>query len=118
MLSAAAVELDVRDNSGRAIFCVLRFHRTGGKRMYNSEAMRAKDVAGKPVSKKEKYLKYGFVITEHINHYCPGCGHILNAGPAYQPKYCDQCGQRVSFDGVEWKEEKTLGYLPLGQRDI
>ena len=84
--------------------------------MYNSETMMLKSAVRRPVSKKENYLKYGFVITEHINYYCPECGHVLNAGPNYQPAYCDQCGQQVTFDGVEWKEDKTLGYLPAEQR--
>ncbi len=66
--------------------------------------------AEKPVSKIETYLKFGFVITECENHYCPRCGSILSAGPNYQPRYCDQCGQKVSFKGIEWREEKMLGY--------
>ncbi len=66
--------------------------------------------AKKPVSRIKKYLKYGFVIMEHECHYCPRCGSILNAGPNYQPQYCDRCGQKISFKGIEWKEEKTLGY--------
>lgn len=63
-----------------------------------------------PVSKIKKYLKYGFVITEYECHYCPRCGSVLNAGPNYQPKYCERCGQKVSFEGIKWREEKTLGY--------
>ena len=51
-----------------------------------------------------------FVITECEKHLCPRCGSILNAGPNYQPRYCDQCGQKVSFKGIEWKEEKELGF--------
>ena len=50
--------------------------------------------ARKPIARKITYLKYGFVITEHENHYCPRCNHVLNAGPNYQPKYCNQCGQK------------------------
>ena len=84
--------------------------------MYNGETMMLKSAVRRPVPKKENYLKYGFAITEHINYYCPECGYVLNAGPNYQPAYCDQCGQRVTFDRVDWKEEKTLGYLPAGHR--
>jgi len=40
----------------------------------------------------------------------------MNAGPNYQPRYCDQCGQRVSFNGVIWKEDRHLGYA--GRRDV
>ncbi|RKJ46535.1 hypothetical protein D7X98_04040 [bacterium 1XD8-76] len=69
-----------------------------------------KGKARRPVSKTETYLKYGFVITEIKSYYCPRCGSILSAGPNYQPKYCPECGQKVSFKGIEWKEEKTLGY--------
>lgn len=66
--------------------------------------------AVKPISKIERYLRYGFVIMEYECHYCPRCGSVLNAGPNYQPKYCDQCGQKVNFKGIEWREEKMLGY--------
>lgn len=75
-----------------------------------------RDTARKPVPRINTYLKYGFVITEHEVHLCPRCGDILNAGPNYQPKYCSQCGQRVTFDGIVWKPDKTLGYLPIKQR--
>lgn len=66
--------------------------------------------ARKPIARKITYLKFGFVITEQENHYCPRCNHVLNAGPNYQPKYCDQCGQKVSFIGIKWKTEKEFGY--------
>lgn len=69
-----------------------------------------KGIARKPAARTETYLKYGFVITECEKYLCPRCGGVLNAGPNYQPRYCDQCGQRVSFKEAEWKEEKTLGF--------
>lgn len=69
----------------------------------------------KPASKVETYLKYGFVIVETEHHYCPRCKRILNAGPNYQPKYCSECGQKVKFDGIEWKKEKELGYKERGE---
>lgn len=65
----------------------------------------------KPVSKVETYLKYGFVIVETEHHYCPRCKRILNAGPNYQPKYCSQCGQKVKFSDIKWKEDRELGYV-------
>ena len=71
-------------------------------------------VPTKPVSKLETYLKYGFVLTETECHYCPRCKNILNAGPNYQPKYCAECGQRLSFKDIEWKREKELGYKERG----
>lgn len=71
--------------------------------------------ARKPVSKLETYLKFGYVATERECHLCPRCGNVLNAGPDYQPHYCGQCGQRVDFGGIEWKEERELGYT--GRRD-
>ena len=40
---------------------------------------------------------------------CPRCGEVLNAGPDYQPNYCERCGQRISFEGVKWKEKKSWG---------
>lgn len=73
--------------------------------------MSKKRKARKPIAREITYMKFGFVITEHENHYCPRCSHVLNAGPNYQPKYCDQCGQRVSFNGVIWKEDRHLGYI-------
>jgi len=69
-----------------------------------------KNIARKPIPKMETYLKYGFVITEHEKHLCPRCKSVLNAGPNYQPRYCDQCGQRISFSSVKWKEDRELGY--------
>lgn len=77
--------------------------------------MLKKRKARKPVIRKTTYLKFGCVITEHENHYCPRCGHVLNAGPDYQPKYCDQCGQKVSFAGIIWKEDRELGFAKRGE---
>lgn len=70
-----------------------------------------KGVARRPIAKTKSYLKYGFVITECEVYHCPKCGGVLNAGPGYQPRHCSQCGQRVSFDGVGWKQERTLGFF-------
>ena len=69
-----------------------------------------KGIARKLVTRTETYLKYGFVITECEKYLCPRCGHIQNAGPNYQPRYCDQCGQKVNFEGVQWKEDRELGF--------
>lgn len=66
--------------------------------------------ARKPIPRIKTYLKYGLVITEHEYQHCPRCNHILNVGPNYQPKYCDQCGQKLDFSGVKWKKDKELGY--------
>ena len=72
-----------------------------------------KGIARKPISKLETYLKFGFVLTEHEFFYCPRCEHVLNAGPLYQPRYCDQCGQRVDFGNVEWKDDRELKCLTV-----
>lgn len=69
-----------------------------------------KEIARKPLPKIQTYLKYGFVVTEHDIYCCPRCKSILNAGPNYQPRYCDRCGQRVTFAGVEWREDREKGY--------
>lgn len=69
-----------------------------------------KFIAKKPSAGTLKYLKYGFVITEHYCYSCPRCGRILNAGPNYQPGYCERCGQKINFSGAEWKEDRQLGY--------
>jgi len=71
--------------------------------------------ARKPIVRKITYLKFGFVITEHENHCCPRCNHVLNAGPNYQPKYCDQCGQKLTFSKIRWKEDVQLGYMKRGE---
>lgn len=68
-----------------------------------------KNIARRPAARTEMYLKYGFVITECEKYLCPRCGSILSAGSNYQLRYCNQCGQKVSFKGTEWKEEKGLG---------
>lgn len=73
-----------------------------------------KETAMLPVERMGSYLKYGFAITEHQYLDCPRCGHVLGAGPDYQPKYCDQCGQRISFNGIIWKEDRHLGYAERG----
>ncbi len=67
-------------------------------------------ITRKPIPKIQTYLKYGFVITEHDIYCCPKCKRILNAGPNYQPRYCDYCGQRVTFTGVEWRADREKGY--------
>lgn len=74
-----------------------------------------KGKARMPITRKSIYLKFGSVITEHESHYCPRCNHILNAGPDYQPKHCDQCGQKISFIGITWKEDKELGFVKGGE---
>lgn len=71
-----------------------------------------KNKAREPISRIETYIKYGFVVIEHENYICPRCRNVLNAGPMYQPKYCDQCGQKVTFAQIVWKDEKILRYLP------
>ena len=73
-----------------------------------------RSIARKPISKTGTYLKFGFVIMENESHLCPRCGKVLNAGPNYQPKYCDQCGQKINFAGIDWKKEKKLGYTERG----
>ena len=74
----------------------------------------SKETAMEPIERVAVYLRYGFVMMEHQYMDCPRCGHTLNVGPEYQPKYCDQCGQRVSFDGVIWREDRYLGYAEKG----
>ncbi|MDE6518225.1 MAG: hypothetical protein K2L18_10330 [Acetatifactor sp.] len=75
-----------------------------------------RNIARKPIPKTDTYLKYGFVITEHEKYLCPRCKSALNAGPNYQPRYCDQCGQKINFTGIKWKEDKELGFAE--RRDV
>lgn len=74
-----------------------------------------KGIARRPVPKIQTYLKYGFAITEHDIYCCPRCTKVLNAGPNYQPQYCSVCGQRITFAGVEWREDRQKGYVSEGQ---
>ena len=67
-------------------------------------------IAISPHEKKDRYLKYGFVIMECVSYLCPRCGGRLNAGPGYQPKYCDRCGQKLNFMGIEWEPERAVGF--------
>lgn len=69
-----------------------------------------KCVARRPMIETEIYLKYGFAVMEHETHRCPKCGNILNAGPNYYPRYCSQCGQKVDFMGIKWKEDRELRF--------
>lgn len=68
-----------------------------------------KEIARKPVQRVHNYLKYGFVVTECVRQHCPRCDSVLNAGPNYQPQYCSQCGQKVTFKNIVWEPEKKLG---------
>lgn len=74
-----------------------------------------KKKARRPVINKNTYLKFGFVITEHENYCCPRCKSVLNAGPDYQPRYCGQCGQKINFSSIEWKEDRELGFAKGGK---
>lgn len=74
-----------------------------------------KKKAIRPVINKSTYLKFGFVVTEHENYYCPRCKSVLNAGPDYQPRYCGQCGQKINFSKIEWKEDRELGFKKRGE---
>lgn len=75
-------------------------------------------IARKPKAFTENYMKYGFIVTEHEGYACPRCRSKLNAGPNYQPKYCDQCGQKVTFKGITWKTDKELRMLPAVKRGV
>lgn len=67
--------------------------------------------AMKPILRTKQYIKYGFVKMEHEYCCCPKCRDILNAGPNYQPEFCDRCGQALDFSNTEWEEDKRLGFL-------
>lgn len=69
------------------------------------------DKATAPVAAQEEYLKYGFVLTRHQVFYCPICNCVLNAGPNYQPKYCDQCGQHLDFSDAVYEADEFIKYI-------
>lgn len=69
-----------------------------------------KFVARRPVIKVETYCRKGLYVERATRYYCPHCSHIQSAGPNYQPRYCDRCGQKINFDGIEWKETEFIGY--------
>ena len=68
-------------------------------------------VARKPIIKHGTYIKYGFAIMRHQYCTCPRCRSVLNAGPNYQPEFCDRCGQALDFSNTEWEEDKRIGFL-------
>lgn len=65
----------------------------------------------KPIFRTKQYIKYGFVKMEHEYYCCPKCRNILNAGPNYQPEFCDRCGQALDFSNTEWKEDRQIGFV-------
>lgn len=75
-----------------------------------------KKIARTPIRRTGTYLKYGFIIMEHEYYCCPSCKKTLNAGPMYQPKYCPECGQKVTFKNIEWIADKKLGYSRTTER--
>ena len=70
----------------------------------------SRGIGKRPVPEKGTYLKYGFVVTRYEKYLCPECRNVLDAGPNYQPRYCDQCGQKINFKGIAWKSEEILGF--------
>ena len=68
-----------------------------------------KQIAMRPITEKRTYLKYGFVLVRCQACLCPACFKTLNAGSNYQPEYCDQCGQHLTFDDIEWEQDEELG---------
>lgn len=62
----------------------------------------------------DTYWKFGFVLTECEFFDCPRCGRVLNAGAYHHPAYCEHCGQKLSFKGIAFKPERSLGYRREG----
>lgn len=59
--------------------------------------------------REEVYLKFGFSPTFITKVTCNKCGHIINAGPNYKPKFCDMCGATITdnLDKVDWQDGET-----------
>lgn len=74
-------------------------------------------IARNPIERTMRYKKYGFVVTESQRFGCPRCGGRLNVGPNYQPKYCEQCGQKLNFTGIEWKPDREIGFAERRDED-
>ena len=70
--------------------------------------MLLKEIARKPKCKPVEHLKFGCLLVENDYYYCPRCGKVLNAGPDYQPRYCSECGQKVSFKQIEFRDDMVL----------
>lgn len=77
-----------------------------------------RNIARKPLIKTEDYLKYGFSPVVQKSYCCPRCGHSLNAGPEYAPRYCGQCGQHVTFKGMEGVMQRGKGHEPVADRMV
>ena len=70
-----------------------------------------RDKAIAPVAIKEEYLKYGFAATNHQIFHCPPCNCVLNAGPNYQPTYCDKCGQHLDFSNAVYEADEFIMHV-------
>lgn len=68
-------------------------------------------IAMRPEIEAVVYNRYGLVATKYDRYGCPRCHYQLNAGPGYHPNYCGQCGQKVTFAGIVFKEEERIGYI-------
>lgn len=66
-----------------------------------------------PIPEEYEYNKFGFVRTSATRYRCPNCNNILNAGPCYTPKVCDQCGQLITFANIKWQPDKFIGYADI-----
>lgn len=72
-----------------------------------------------PVIKERKeFVQYGISRIERTFAACPRCKRTLNAGPNYMPSHCDKCGQKLSFKGFVWDDDKWLGYVSREEKEV
>lgn len=62
----------------------------------------------KPTEYTAEYKKFGLVMIRIHGHKCGECGAILNAGPNWQPKCCEECGTKVDWSDVVWIPDEEL----------
>ena len=82
--------------------------------MNNFDVTMSKETAIEPKMQFEEYNNMGLAIMRKEFAYCPRCSHILNAGPNYQPKLCNECGQRIDFSAIKWGEAELVRRLHKG----
>lgn len=73
-----------------------------------------RDTPKEPLTRFKKYRKYGFALTQAQYAYCPSCEAMLNAGPNYMPKRCEECGQLIDWTDYQWTPDKFIKYMPEG----
>lgn len=63
-----------------------------------------------PIAERTAYNKFGMCRVKVTQHRCPTCNSVLSAGPNYQPNNCSECGQPLSFEGIDLDPHEEFLY--------